>query len=108
VPQLAGWLAEIAPRAAVPLRTDSPEAQLQAALCGEGMVCLARLRGDAGAGRLRRLRPPQAPPVVDIWLAVHKDNRRIPRIRLVLDSVAAAIHERSGELEPAEDAAPGT
>jgi DNA-binding transcriptional LysR family regulator len=105
VPQLAGWLAEVAPRAAVPLRTDSPEAQLQAALCGEGMVCLARLRGDANAEQLRHLRPPRAPPLVDIWLAVHKDNRRTPRIRLVLDSIAAAVHERSGELAPAEDAA---
>lgn len=101
VPQLAGWLAEAAPRAAVALKTDSPEAQRQAALCGEGMACLARMRGDtAGERRLRRLRPPHGPPSIDIWLAVHKDNRRTPRVRLVLDAVAAAVRERSGELDP--------
>ena len=103
VPQLAGWLAEVAPRATVAMRTDSPEAQLQAALCGEGLACLARLRGDTAGDRLRRLRPPQALPAIGIWLAVHKDNRHVPRIRLVLDAVAAAVRGRAGELEPPED-----
>jgi DNA-binding transcriptional LysR family regulator len=102
VPQIAGWLAEAAPRAVVALRTDSPEAQLQAALCGEGMACLPRLRGDALGGGLRRLRPPSARAVAEIWLAVHRDNRRTPRIRLVLDAVAAAARDRAGELDPPE------
>jgi DNA-binding transcriptional LysR family regulator len=102
VPQLAGWLTEIAPRATVVLRTDSPEAQLQAALCGEGMACLARLRGDAVGNGLRRLQPRLAQTVVEIWLAVHRDNRRTPRIRLVLDAVAAAVHNRAGDLDPPE------
>jgi DNA-binding transcriptional LysR family regulator len=100
VPQLAGWLAEVAPRAGVALKTDSPEAQRQAALCGEGMACLARMRGDAAGDRLRRLRPPHGAPSIDIWLAVHKDNRRTPRVRLVLDAVATVVRERSGELDP--------
>jgi DNA-binding transcriptional LysR family regulator len=99
-PQVAGWLAEVAPRAVVAMRTDSPEAQLQAALCGEGMACLARVRGDADGGRLRRVRPPQVAAAADIWLAVHKDNRRTPRIRLVMDAIAAAVRERVGELDP--------
>jgi DNA-binding transcriptional LysR family regulator len=104
VPQVAGWLAEAAPRAIVAMRTDSPEAQLQAALGGVGMASLPRLRGDAEPERLRRLRPPTPPPlVVDIWLAVHKDNRRTPRIRLVTDAVAAAVRERAGELAPQGD-----
>jgi DNA-binding transcriptional LysR family regulator len=98
VPQLAGWLAAIAPRATVALRTDSPEAQLQGALRG---ACLPRLRGDAAGAQLRRLEPPEAEAAaVGIWLAVHKDNRRIPRIRLVLDAVVAAFRDRDGELHP--------
>jgi DNA-binding transcriptional LysR family regulator len=106
VPQLVGWLAEVAPRAGVALKTDSPEAQFQAALCGEGMACLARLRGDTVDGeRLRRLRPPEAPPRIDIWLAVHKDNRRTPRVRLVLDAIAGSVRERAGELDPPEEGA---
>ncbi|MBD0273285.1 MAG: LysR family transcriptional regulator [Acetobacteraceae bacterium] len=102
VPQVAGWLAEVAPRATVAMRTDSPEAQLQAALCGEGMACLARVRADADRERLRRVRPPQAAATADIWLAVHKDNRRTPRIRLVMDAIAAAVRERAAELDPPE------
>jgi DNA-binding transcriptional LysR family regulator len=102
VPQVASWLAEAAPRAAVALQTDSPEAQLQAALCGEGMACLSRLRGDASGAALLRLRPPLPQAVVEIWLAVHKDNRRTPRIRLVLDAVAAAVRDRAGALHPPE------
>ena len=106
VPQVAGWLAEAAPRATVALRSDSPEAQLQAALCGEGMACLPRLRGDASGEALLRLRPPLAQTVVEIWLAVHKDNRRTPRIRLVLDAVTAAVRDRANDLDPPESAGP--
>lgn len=100
-PQLAGWLADIAPRASVALRTDSPEAQLQGAVLGAGIACLARLRGDAMGSRLRRLEPPQLQSAeVGIWIAVHKDNRKTPRIRLVLDAVAAAFRDRAAELCP--------
>ena len=102
VPQVASWLAEAAPRAAVALRSDSPEVQLQAALCGEGMACLSRLRGDASGAALLCLRPPLPPAVVEIWLAVHKDNRRTPRVRLVLDAVAAAVRDRAAALHPPE------
>ena len=103
VPQLAGWLAEIAPRATVALRTDSPEAQLRSALCGAGIACMPYLRGDAAGAQLRRLEPPHAEAAaVGIWLAVHKDNRRTPRIRLVLDAVAGAFRDRAAELNPPE------
>jgi DNA-binding transcriptional LysR family regulator len=106
VPQLANWLAEVAPRATVALRTDSPEAQLQATLCSQGMACLPRLRGDALPDGLRRLQSPVDQAVVEIWLAVHKDNRRIPRIRLVLDAVATAVRDRAAELDPSESVMP--
>lgn len=101
VPQLAGWLATIAPRATVALRTDSPEAQLQGALCGAGVACLSRLRGDAAGAQLRRLEPPEAEAAaVGIWLAVHKDNRRTPRIRLVVNAMVAAFRDHADKLSP--------
>lgn len=103
VPQIAGWLAEAAPRAGVALKADSPETQLQAAICGAGMACLARLRADTAGDRLRRLHPPKGPDPVDIWLAVHKDNRRVSRIRLVLDAIATALRERARDLEPRDE-----
>lgn len=101
VPQVAGWLSELAPRATVALRTDSPEAQLRAALSGVGIACLARLRGDGCAAPLRRIDPPGVPvTTVGIWLGVHKDNRRTPRIRLVLDAVVAAFRDHAARLDP--------
>lgn len=101
VPQVAGWLAEMAPRATVALRTDSPEAQFRAALCGAGVACLARLRGDAVPAQLHRIEPPGSPvTAVSIWLAVHKDNRRTPRIRLVLDAVVTAFRDHAALLDP--------
>ncbi|MFC7478019.1 LysR family transcriptional regulator [Dankookia sp. GCM10030260] len=106
VTQAARWMTEAAPRAAVALQTDSPEAQLQAALCGEGMACLSRLRGDAFGAALLRLRSPWPQAVVEIWLAVHKDNRRTPRIRLVLDAVTAAVRDRASDLDPPESPGP--
>lgn len=39
-PQVGRWLAEAAPRAMVTLRTDSPAAQVNAALRGSGITCL--------------------------------------------------------------------
>lgn len=100
VQPLARWLAEVAPRARAGLRTDNPEAQRQAVLDGDGMACLARVQADLDQERLQRLQPPVPIPVLDIWLAVHRDNRNTSRIRTVLDAIAVAIRERTEALDP--------
>ncbi len=95
----AGWLAQLAPRARVVLRSNSYETQLAAVVAGEGMACLARFQADTDL-RLQRLNTPATAPITDIWLAVHGDNRHTPRIRAVLEAMTAAVRGRASSLSP--------
>lgn len=92
LPAQAAWLAETAPRAQVTLRTDNHDAQFRAAVQGGGLALLPRFRAEAEPA-LRRLSTPTPIPPAEIWLAVHQDNRRAPRIRIVLDAIAHAVHD---------------
>jgi DNA-binding transcriptional LysR family regulator len=78
-----GWLADLAPRARISMQTSSHEAAVAAAVHGAGLACLARFRADCEPG-LVRLTPPTRIPTAGVWLVVHRDNRHIPRIRVVL------------------------
>jgi DNA-binding transcriptional LysR family regulator len=98
----AGWLARLAPRARVVLRSNSYQTQFEAAVAGEGMACLARFQADTDM-RLQRLEAPITAPVTDIWLAVHGDNRHTPRIRVVLDAITQAIRGRASRLAPEDE-----
>ena len=101
----AGWLAEHAGRAHVALRADSYETQHWVAACGGGLALLPRFRADAEPG-LRRLAVPVPVPTAEIWLGVHRENRQVPRVRVVLDCLAEAVRSRSAILNPPEMAAP--
>ena len=100
----AAWLAEHAGRAQVVLRADSYETQLRAAACGGGLALLPRFRADAEPA-LRRIAAPAPVPPAAVWLGVHGDNRRVPRVRTVLDCIAEAVRSRAALLDPVE--APG-
>jgi DNA-binding transcriptional LysR family regulator len=89
-PALAAWLAAVAAEAQVVLRANDSTTRLRAALAGAGLALLPCADADA-ARALRRLETPVPAPEADIWLAVHEDNRRTPRIRAVLDCVVAAL-----------------
>ncbi len=82
-------LTEMAPKAAVALRTDSRAAQLAAARAGLGIAVLGH-HVVAGEGLIRLDSPPL--PVREIWLVQHEDTRDVPRIRAVADALAAAMH----------------
>jgi DNA-binding transcriptional LysR family regulator len=92
----AAWLAAAAPNARMVLRTDNHEAQFRAAAQGGGMAVLPRFRADAEPA-LRRLATPTSIPSAEIWLAVHQDNRRAPRIRTVCDSIATVVAQHIGQ-----------
>lgn len=102
-----GWLANVAPRARVAMQTSSHEAAVSAAVHGGGLACLARFRADREAS-LTRLIVPLAIPSTAIWLVVHNDNRRTPRIRAVLTHITEGVRKLTGELSPldARNAAP--
>ena len=99
------WLAELAPRAQVAMQTSSHAAALAATKQGGGLASLIRYCGDNEPGLVRLETPPLPSliPSAGIWLAVHKDNRDTPRIRVVLDHIANWVRERGNDLDPMQD-----
>ena len=55
------------------------------------MGYLPRFHGDEVPGLTRIDETPTPAPVVDLWLGVHKDNRNIRRIRVIIDAIAEAV-----------------
>ncbi|WP_099558713.1 LysR family transcriptional regulator [Hartmannibacter diazotrophicus] len=84
------WLRETLPHARIAMRSNSRD--VQAALCrgGVGLAVLPRPLGD-GMDGLRRLVPPLPPPARTTWVGYHRDLRRLPRLRALLDLVVAEI-----------------
>lgn len=80
------WLKKQFPKAAVSMRSNNRD--VQAALCagGTGLAVVPRLLGDKFPG-LRRLDLPEPPPFREQWIGFHRDLRRLPRLRALVDSV---------------------
>ena len=98
------WLAALAPRARIALQTSSHAAALAAAVHGGGLASLIRYRADREES-LVRLKVPPLPssiPKSGIFLVVHKDNRRTPRIRVALDHFTRWVRAISDRLDPAD------
>ncbi len=100
----AAWLARHVRRGDVVLRADSYETLHSAALAGGGLAVLPRFRADPEK-LLRRLPTNANIPSADIWLSVHRENREIARVRMVIDCVAGAVRSRSALLDPRETGA---
>jgi DNA-binding transcriptional LysR family regulator len=77
------WLDKLAPGRRVVYRCNSTTSLLAASRQGLGVVMLPCYIGDADPA-LRRLDGPEPAPH-EIWLLVHGDLRRTPRIRAVID-----------------------
>jgi DNA-binding transcriptional LysR family regulator len=77
------WLHELVPERRVIYRCNSTTSLLAAARQGLGVAVLPCYMGD-GDPVLRRLDGPE-PPSHEIWLLVHGDLRRTPRVRAVID-----------------------
>ena len=77
------WLDTLAPARRVVYRCNSTTSLLAAARQGLGVVLLPCYIGDADPA-LRRLDGPEPAPH-EIWLLVHGDLRRTPRVRAVID-----------------------
>jgi DNA-binding transcriptional LysR family regulator len=93
------WFAPLVDKAHPVLATNSRAGQLAAARAGLGLACLPRYLADPHAD-LARLDAPKTPPRREIWLGVHKDARWTPRIRAVLDHLAAALAAAAPALAP--------
>lgn len=97
----ATWLAGWAGHAQVVLKADSYETQHWAVQCGGGLALLPRFRADAEPA-LYRITTQTPIPSAEIWLGVHRENRRVPRVRTVLDCIAEAVRSRAAVLDPVE------
>ena len=95
----ASWLSEHGRRADVVLRSDSYETQHWATVSGGGLAVLPRFRADPESA-LRLVSTGAPIPAADIWLGVHRENRDIPRVRAVLEHIAAAVRRRTAALDP--------
>jgi DNA-binding transcriptional LysR family regulator len=94
------WLGDLIPHAQVSIQTTSHEAAVAATVHGAGLACLACFRADLEPG-LRRLTPPSVIPSAGIWLVVHRDSRRTPRIRVVLSLITERVLAMRPLLDPA-------
>ena len=91
------WLESLTPRANVALRTISTDLQVAAAGAGLGLAALP----DALAARahLVSLDVPGPKPQREIWIAAHQDTRNSPRIRALMDALAAGLRALVGGAE---------
>lgn len=99
------WLAHLAPRARIAMQTTSHAAALAAARHGGGLASLIRFRADREGGLVRVKVPAllAAIPKSGIFLIVHKDNRRTPRIRVALDHITRWAKGLADKLNPPND-----
>jgi DNA-binding transcriptional LysR family regulator len=95
------WLKAIAPRAHPILRTNGIQSHIATAEAGEAMAVLPRVVADRRSV-LIRIEPPLPEPSNTVKLGVHPDMRDTPRIRALIDFLAAELKARSRELNPSK------
>ncbi|TFW29210.1 LysR family transcriptional regulator [Duganella callida] len=86
------WLRRRLPKAHVALRANSRDVQASLCRSGAGLAVLPRCMGDAVRG-LHLVDLGEPPPGRDIWAGYHKDLKRSPRLRAVLDTTLAALEQ---------------
>lgn len=77
------WLERVAPARRIVFRCNSTTALLQAARLGLGVAVLPRFVADRDPALVRLDGPEPAPH--ELWLLVHGDLRRSPRVRAVIE-----------------------
>ncbi|MGQ9365086.1 LysR family transcriptional regulator [Azospirillum sp. ST 5-10] len=84
------WATRVLPHASILSRSNSREVQARLCALGAGMAVLPRPLGDATPG-VRLLDLGEQPPSRDTWIGYHRDLRRLPRLRALLDLVVERI-----------------
>lgn len=91
------WLEGVAAGRRFILRSNDMTALWQAARAGLGIAALPHFIGRVDAG-LVALPAPTRPAPRQIWLVMHPDVRRSPRVRVVADVVAALVADEQALL----------
>jgi DNA-binding transcriptional LysR family regulator len=105
IPDLS-WLAQIAPRARIAVRTNGRAPMATMAQSGLGLACLPRFVGDATPG-LRLLVTPEPGPVRDLFLGAHREARTTARVRACIAFLSEALARLAPALCPQGHAPPG-
>lgn len=87
------WLKQIAGERAIVLRTGDLENQAAAARAGVGLAALPHFLGDGDPG-LDRHDTGQKRVAREVWLVVHRDLRRAPAVRAVMDFLTDCLKPR--------------
>lgn len=85
-----GWLMEGLPGARIVGRSNSREMQAQLCALGTGLAVLPKPLGAATPG-LVEVNLGSAPPTRDTWLGYHRDLRRLPRLRALVDLIVESV-----------------
>jgi len=85
------------PSGRVALRTNSITTVLEAVRLGWGAGDLPCFLGDATPD-LERAFPGENPHWLDVWLIVHADLQRSPRVRILVDELARVFREGAAVL----------
>ena len=84
------WIVQKLPNASVISRSNNREVQARLCAAGVGIAVLPRPLGDATAGvELVDLGEP--PPGRDTWIGYHRDMRRMPRLRALVNLVVERL-----------------
>jgi DNA-binding transcriptional LysR family regulator len=83
------WLKSIAGKREIVLRTSDLENQAAAARAGVGLAALPHFLGDGDPGLARC--DAKGEVTRDVWLVVHRDLRRAPAIRTVMQFLARCL-----------------
>lgn len=84
------WLRSLYPDAPVALQSNDRHVHFQAAVSGLGLVVLSRFHADREP-ELVLLHEADPATNRELWLGVHADLRHTPRIRAVIDAIAAEL-----------------
>lgn len=91
------WLERLSPRARPTFVSSFSLSLLAAARASAGVAVLPRYVGDAEPS-LRRIAMPDEPSE-PVWLTVHRDLKDMPRVRALLDFLAATLKQDAALLD---------
>jgi len=97
------WLQQRGPDRQVVFRSNATATLAAAARCGVGLAVLPCYVGDADPG-LARLAAPDL-PAYEVWLLVHGDLRRTPRVKAVIEWIDEVVERARPALAGIQPAA---
>ena len=96
------WLESVRDSRGYALRANTLALQRDAVRMGMGLAVLPHFMA-AGDARLERLAVAAGTPAREIWLVVHPDVRRSPRVRLIADLLVEVVGSGADVLAPSFD-----